>query len=143
MGAWGHTAYENDTAGDWVWKRIVRPAARLIRSKRADTDEVLLALALVVDLKLAAWFDPAELKAALARVREDDKTREWKDPAKRARYLAKLARGFKVAPQARWSPIVGVFAESKRKDRQRSRKWSERQHAAREARLTKKAKVKP
>ena len=104
MGAWGHTAYENDTAGDWVWKRIVRPAERLIRSKRADTDEVLLALALVVDLKVAAWFDANDLKAALARVREDDKTREWKDPVKRARYLAKLARGFKVTPQGRWVP---------------------------------------
>jgi len=52
MGAWGYGAYENDTAGDWMFKHVVPRLLRTITVKGAYTHEVLAALAVAQDLGL-------------------------------------------------------------------------------------------
>ena len=124
MGAWGYGAYENDAAGDWMFKHVVPRLLRTISSKGADTHEVLAALAVAHDLGLAPWLDAAEVDAAFARIDAADDA--WDDPARRRRYVRTLQRrihkalggaggaawrGLRIAqPSTRsWSPL-GVIA---------------------------------
>jgi hypothetical protein len=115
MGAWGYEAYENDTAGDWVFKHFMPRLRRTIASKRADTHEQLAALAVALDLGLAPWLDLGEVDAAVARIDEADLDAGWDDLAARRRYVRLLQRRIhkdRKLPTRSWSPL-GVLAGEK------------------------------
>jgi len=91
MGAWGYGAYENDTAGDWLFRHVVPKLLRTIALKGADPHETLAALAVAHDLGLAPWLDAAEVDAAFARIEKADGD-GWDDPARRRRSVRTLQR---------------------------------------------------
>jgi hypothetical protein len=92
MGAWGYGAYENDAAGDWMFKHVVPRLLRTISSKGADTHEVLAALAVAQDLGITPWLDAVEIDAAFTRIEKADDANGWDDPARRRRYVRTLQR---------------------------------------------------
>lgn len=115
MGAWGYEAYENDTAGDWVFKHFMPRLRRTIASKRADTHEQLAALAVACDLGLSPWLDLGEVDAAVERIEADDLDADWDDLAARRRYVRLLQRRIhkdRKLPTRSWSPL-GVLAGEK------------------------------
>lgn len=118
MGAWGYGAYENDTAGDWLFKHVVRPMKKVLEQRRPDPDKILLTLALIDELELMPWFTEDEITGALALVWANDQKRDWKEPKKRAAYLKVLEKrldrtGYK--PGTRWSPVSMIFYAPKGK----------------------------
>jgi hypothetical protein len=115
MGAWGYEAYENDTAGNWLFKHFVPRLRRTIASKRADTHEQLAALAIACDLGLSPWLDLGEVDAAVARIDKDDLEAGWDDLAARRRYVKLLQRRIykdRVLPTRSWSPLFTVTSET-------------------------------
>lgn len=122
MGSWGHKAYDNDTASDWMMEEVMPAVVRTIRSPFSRDQEVLAALALAADLKLVPWIAWDDIERALARVKASDKKVGWRDPAKRAAYLrnlhARLKRGRKASA---WTPMAALRG-SKRKKRTHPRK---------------------
>ena len=114
MGAWGYGAYENDTAGDWLFRHVVPKLLRTISSKGADPHETLAALAVAHDLGLAPWLDAAEVDAAFARIEKADDASGWDDPARRRRSVRTLQRRIHKAlggaggagrSTSAWSPL--------------------------------------
>lgn len=109
MGAWGVTAYDNDTAADWVFDKIKPAIDRALYSPYAQAEEVLAALAVAVDLKLVPWLAWDRVEAALARIEADDKKTGWKEPKARALYLKKLARKLEAGRKAAgWTPLTAM-----------------------------------
>lgn len=117
MGSWGHKAYDNDHAAEWMMDRVMPVIGKTVISPYSDAEEVLAALALAADLKLVPWIGWEDIERALARVKADDKKVGWRDPAKRAAYLrnlhARLKRGRKASA---WTPMAAMHG-SKRKKR--------------------------
>jgi hypothetical protein len=114
MGAWGYGAYENDTAGDWLFRHVVPRLLRTISSKGADPHEVLAALAVAHDLALAPWLDLAEVDAAFARIEEADEASGWDDPTRRRRYVRTLQRRIHKALSSTtrsWSPLCVIASK--------------------------------
>lgn len=105
MGAWGYGAYENDTAGDWMWKHFVPRIKKTILATRGNADEMLAAIAIVLDLDLVPWFSKEEIGAAFAYVEKQDGKYHWKDDPARRRYLKNLRRRFNRTPGNSWSPM--------------------------------------
>ena len=109
MGAWGVTAYDNDTASDWVFDRIKPAIDRALYSPYSQPEEVLAALAVAVDLNLVPWLAWDRVEAALARIEYSDAKVGWKEPKARAAYLKKLARKLKAGRKAAaWTPLAVV-----------------------------------
>jgi hypothetical protein len=115
MGAWGYGAYENDAAGDWLFRHVVPQLLRTISSKSADTHEVLAALAVAHDLAIAPWLDLAEVDAAFARIEESDEASGWDDPTRRRRYVRTLQRRIHKALSSTttrsWSPLCVIASK--------------------------------
>jgi DNA-binding XRE family transcriptional regulator len=111
MGAWGYAAYENDTAGDWVFKNVVPHLRGTIGSPRTDTHETLVALAVACDLSLVRWLDPGEIDAAFEAIDEDDENAGWSDLDARRRYVRALRHRVRKAlesPTRFWSPVDAI-----------------------------------
>lgn len=96
MGAWGYEGLENDAALDWLGKVVMTPAARVIRDERANPDEVLAAMEVLIRLNSTYYVDPAVVRAALDRVRKHDEDSGWRDAESRRDYLDRLASKFKL-----------------------------------------------
>ena len=114
MGAWGYGAYENDAAGDWLFRHVVPQLFRTISSKSADTHEVLAALAVAHDLAIAPWLDLTEVDAAFARIEESDEASGWDDPTRRRRYVRTLQRRIHKALSSTtrsWSPLCVITSK--------------------------------
>lgn len=114
MGAWGYGAYENDAAGDWLFRHVVPQLFRTISSKSADTHEVLAALAVAHDLAIAPWLDLTEVDAAFARIEESDEASGWDDPTRRRRYVRTLQRRIHKALSSTtrsWSPLCVIASK--------------------------------
>lgn len=109
MGAWGYKAYENDTAGDWMFRVFVDKIRKTVTSPKADTDETLAAVAVVLDLGLVPWFSKASLNDALDRVVANDaKCGAWSEEKHgrlRRRYLKRLRDRMDAVPSNAWSPM--------------------------------------
>ena len=107
MGSWGVTAYENDTAADWVFKKIKNEVDRAIYSPYALTEEVLAALAVAADLNLVPWLAWDRVEAALLRIEADDAKSGWREPEERAKYLKGLAKRLQAGRKAAaWTPLT-------------------------------------
>lgn len=118
MGAWGVTAYDNDTAADWVFDKIKREIDRVLYSPYAQVEEVLAALAVAVDLKLVPWLAWDRVEAALVRIEADDKKTGWKEPKARAAYLRKLARRLQAGRKASgWTPLTALRLKKSKKSK--------------------------
>ncbi len=107
MGAWGVTAYDNDTAADWVFDKIKPAIDRALYSPYAQVEEVVAALAVAADLDLVPWLAWDRVEAALARIEASDARTNWREPKDRAAYLKKLARKLEAGRKAAaWTPLA-------------------------------------
>ena len=109
MGAWGVDAFENDTAADWVFDKIV-PAIRRALGKRANIETTLAALVVMLDLELGAYFNATEVEQAFDRVFEADARDRWRDPKRRKQHVLKIYRRWRHRGVSnRWSPAKAIF----------------------------------
>lgn len=114
MGAWGVTAYDNDTAADWVFDKIKHAIDRVLYSPDAQSEEVLAALAVAADLNLVPWLAWDRVEEALARIEDCDAKSGWREPKARAAYLKKLTRRLKAGRKAAaWTPLTALKVSKK------------------------------